>query len=90
MGVRTQTYIGIMNQAPHPNAAKLFIRFILTEEGADPWIKIGNYLPRTDIPAPEGAKTLDEISQITWTFDDGYVYDNVIQARDSYLVNISQ
>lgn len=90
MGVRTQTYIGIMNQAPHPNAAKLFIRFILTEEGADPWIKIGNYLPRTDIPAPEGAKTLDEISQITWNFDDGYVYENVIQARDSYLVNISQ
>lgn len=90
MGVRTQTYIGIMNQAPHPNAAKLFIRFILTEEGAAPWMKIGNYLPRTDIPAPEGAKTFDEISQITWNFDDGYVYNNVIQARDAYLVNISQ
>ena len=51
MGVRTQSYVGIMNQAPHPNAAKLWIRFILTPDGAKPWMSIGNYLPRTDIAA---------------------------------------
>lgn len=90
MGVITQTYTGIMNQAPHPNAAKLWIRFILTEEGADPWMKIGNYLPRTDIPAPEGAKSFEELSGLTWTFDDGYVYDNIVQARDFYLLNLSK
>lgn len=90
VGVQTQAYLGIMNQAPHPNAAKMFIRFILTEEGADPWMKIGNYLPRTDIPAPEGALPLDEIRKITWVFEDGYVYDNIIQARDFYLLNLSQ
>lgn len=90
MGVQTQTYVGIINQAPHPNAAKLWLRFILSEEGAAPWMKIGNYLPRTDIPAPEGAKALEEVSKITWTFDDGYVYNNIVQARDFYLLNLSQ
>jgi iron(III) transport system substrate-binding protein len=90
MGVITQSYLGILNQAPHPNAAKLFIRFILTEEGADPWMKIGNYLPRTDIPAPEGAKPFEELQKITYVFDDGYVYDNIIQARDFYLLNLAK
>lgn len=89
MGVRTQTYTGIMNQAPHPNAAKLWIRFILSPEGAKPWMGIGNYLPRTDIAAAEGAMPIDEISQITWSFEDGYVYDNIVAARDFYLLNLS-
>jgi ABC-type Fe3+ transport system substrate-binding protein len=30
-----------MNQATHPNAAKLFIKFITSEEGRDPWAKFG-------------------------------------------------
>jgi len=90
MGVRTQTYVGIMNQAPHPNAAKMWIRFLLTEEGSDPWMKIGNYNPRSDIPVAEGAKSLEELAKITWTFDDGYVYDNITQAKDFYLLNLGQ
>lgn len=90
VGVQTQAYLGIMNQAPHPNAAKLFIRFITTSEGADPWMKIGNYLPRTDIPAPEGAMPLEEISKISWSFDDGFVYDNIVQLRDFYLLNLGK
>lgn len=90
MGVRTQTYVGIINQAPHPNAAKLWLRFILTPEGAKPWMAIGNYLPRTDIPPAEGAKPLAEISKITWTFDDGYVYKNIVAARDFYLLNLGK
>jgi iron(III) transport system substrate-binding protein len=87
VGVQTQAYLGILNQAPHPNAAKLFIQFMTTPEGADPWLKIGNYLPRTDIPAPEGALSFDEINKITWAFDDGYVYDNIVQAR---VISIDQ
>ena len=90
VGVQTQAYLGILNQAPHPNAAKLFIQFMTTPEGADPWLKIGNYLPRTDIPAPEGALSFDEINKITWAFDDGYVYDNIVQARDFYLINLGK
>jgi iron(III) transport system substrate-binding protein len=89
MGVQTQAYVGIINQAPHPNAAKLFIRFVLNE-GADPWMKIGNYLPRTDMEPPEGAKTFTEIASMTWTFDDQYVYDNITQARDFYLLNLGK
>jgi iron(III) transport system substrate-binding protein len=89
MGVQTQAYVGIINQAPHPNAAKLFIRFVLNE-GADPWMKTGNYLPRTDVESPEGAKTFTEIAKMTWSFDDKYVYENITQARDFYLVNLGK
>lgn len=79
-----------MNQAPHPNAAKMFIRFILTEDGSKPWMGIGNYNPRSDIPVAEGAKSLEELAKITWTFDDGYVYDNITQAKDFYLLNLGK
>ena len=33
---------------------------------------------------------MDEISKITWTFDDGYVYKNIVAARDFYLLNLGK
>ncbi|RPI34499.1 MAG: ABC transporter substrate-binding protein [Chloroflexota bacterium] len=87
VGVKTQAYVGIMNQATHPNAAKLFIRFILNE-GAEPWVQIGNYLPRTDVEVVEGARPFEELNGITWAFNDLYVYDNIVQTRDFYLLNL--
>ncbi len=33
----------IANNAPHPNAAKLFIQFALSEDGFAPWNKFGAY-----------------------------------------------
>jgi len=87
-GVGTQSYIGILNQAPHPNAAKLWIRFITTLDGIDPWYKIGTYLPNPEMPAPEGAKPFSEVQAATWPVPDGFVYDNIVKARDFYLVNL--
>ncbi len=31
------TYVGIVEGAKHPNAARLFINFLMTEEGVSPW-----------------------------------------------------
>ena len=89
-GVATQSYIGILNQAPHPNAAKLWIKFITTLEGIDPWYKIGTYLPNPQMPPPEGALPYDFVQSNTWAVDDGFVYDNIIKARDMYLVNLGK
>ncbi len=43
MGIFKTSFLGIANNAPHPNAAKLFIRFILSEAGFAPWNEIGTW-----------------------------------------------
>jgi len=86
-GVQSQSYLAILNQAPHPNAAKLFIRFVMNE-GKDPWAKFGTYFPLTDYEVPEGMKTLDEVRQLTWLIAEQYSYEHLVQARDFYLLNL--
>jgi iron(III) transport system substrate-binding protein len=87
MGVQTQAYLAIMNQAPHPNAAKLFINFILNE-GFEPWNVIGDYSARTDVAAPEGAIPREELS--VWSQDDDFVYKNITKMRDFWTINFLQ
>jgi iron(III) transport system substrate-binding protein len=88
LGAQSQSYLAVINQAPHPNAAKLFIKFISSEEGRDPWAKFGTYFPDSTYEVPEGMKTLDEIFGMTWFIDEQYAYDNMVQARDFYLLNL--
>jgi iron(III) transport system substrate-binding protein len=88
--IGTQSYIGILNQSTHPNAAKLWIKYIMTQEGIDPWYKIGTYMPNPEMPAPEGAIPYSEISEMSWMFNDAFVYDNIVKARDFYLVNLGK
>ncbi len=89
-GIQSQSYLGIINQAPHPNAAKLWIKFITSEEGRDPWSKFGTFFPDTTYEVPEGMMTLEEIFEITWFIAEQYAYDHMIEARDMYLINLSQ
>ncbi len=88
IGIETQAYLAIINRAPHPNAAKLFINWVINEPGADPWRTIGNYMARTDLPDPEGAIPHAELS--AWQIDDMYVYKNITQVRDFYMINLLQ
>lgn len=90
LGVQSQSYLGIINQAPHVNAAKLWIKFIMSEDGRDPWAKFGTYFTDSTYEVPEGQKPLDEMMSMTWFIDEQYAYDNMIQARDFYLLNLSQ
>jgi iron(III) transport system substrate-binding protein len=88
-GVQAQSYAGVLNQAPHPNAAKLFIQFITSEEGRDPWAKFGTYFPDPTYVVPEGQKTLDEVQKLTWFIPEQYAYDKLVEARDFYLLNLT-
>ena len=88
MGIQSQSYLGIINQAPHPNAAKLWILWQTRPEGRDPWAKFGTYFPDSTYVVPEGQKTLDEIFTMTWFIDEQYAYDHMIEARDFYLLNL--
>ena len=89
LGVQSQSYLAIINLAPHPNAAKLFIRFVTSEEGRKPWAKFGSYFPDPAYEVPEGQKVLEDILAVTWFIKEQFAYDNMIQARDLYLLNLT-
>lgn len=90
MGVQTAAYVAIANGAPHPNAAKLFIDFVNTEEGFAPWNVIGNYSPRTDLKSPKGAIPYEELSKFVWTIDEMFAYNQITKVRDFWAINLLQ
>lgn len=90
IGVQTATYLAIVNRAPHPNAAKLFIQYVLGEEGSKPWSVIGDYSPRTDLASPKGAIPYAELSKMVWSVNEAYVYKNITKVRDFWAINLLQ
>lgn len=48
----SHTYV-IPTTAPNPNAAKLLVRFLLNEEGYEPWATPGSFPARSDWDPPE-------------------------------------
>ena len=87
-GAQAQSYLAVMNQAPHPNAAKLFIKFITSEDGRKPWAKFGTFFPDPTYEVPEGQLTLEEVQKLTWFIPEQFAFDNLVQARDFYLLNL--
>jgi iron(III) transport system substrate-binding protein len=85
-GILKSSYLGIANNAPHPNAAKLFIKFALTEEGFDPWNQFGAYPAAVGLPIAEGMPARDEIA--LWPSDDLYAYQNLSKIRDFWALNL--
>ena len=90
LGVQSQSYIGIINQAPHPNAAKLWIKFVTSPDGRDPWAKFGTYFPDSTYEVPEGQKPVQEMFDVTWFIAEQYAYDHMLEARDFYLLNLGK
>ncbi len=54
--------VGIMKDAPHPNAARLFENFYYTQEYSQAMIKTFNYALRADVPPPSGLP----IDRVKW------------------------
>lgn len=89
LGVQSQSYLAVINLAPHPNATKLFVRFITSEEGRKPWESFGSYITDSTYQVPEGQMDMKDMLAITWFVDDQFAYDNMIYARDFYFLNLS-
>jgi len=85
-GVLKANYLGIANNAAHPNAAKLFIKFALSQDGFDPWNKIGTYPSSEGLEVAEGMPPLAEVS--LWPSDDLFAYKNNSQIRDFWAVSL--
>jgi iron(III) transport system substrate-binding protein len=86
VGVLKANYLAIANNAPHPNAAKLFIKFALSQDGFDPWNKIGTYPASEGLTTAEGMPPRDELK--LWPSDDLFAYQNNSQIRDFWAVSL--
>ena len=52
-GVTYPTALMIADMAPHPNAAKLLIRYMMEEDGFKPWNEPGDYAARSNLEAQQ-------------------------------------
>lgn len=89
-GIPAQNNLYIVDNCPHPNAAKLLVRWMLGEsdgtgEGNAPWRSLGGWTVRDDVKDDEGQPALSELNLC----DDDlvYIYDNVSEVIDFITAN---
>ncbi|MBM3130148.1 MAG: hypothetical protein FJ009_16175 [Chloroflexi bacterium] len=84
--------LSMVNQAPHPNAAKLMVRWYMGDDkgglGRSPYNVPGDGNPRKDVAVPKGGKSVDEMQKLLWRNDPGYTYANAIKVRDFWIANL--
>jgi iron(III) transport system substrate-binding protein len=96
IGFTEETALAIANQAPHPNAAKLLIRWMEGDDkgsrGFTPFYVPGDYPTRKDVPPPKGAKPWADVQKFVWSGagDIDYTYNNAIKVRDFWLANLGK
>ena len=77
----------ILRRAPHPNAARLFMDFVLSREGQDLYVKeMGWHSARTDAAAPAIAEAPAELA----TVDPKLTQDEALKVRDEYVAKWKQ
>jgi len=71
------SFLLIRKNAKNPNAAKLFIEYLLTEEGFKPWSgSLGTYSSNPNIKPYPGDNTLDVWSRILVLESPEFIYQN--------------
>ncbi|MDX9801173.1 MAG: ABC transporter substrate-binding protein [Spirochaetia bacterium] len=80
----------IVNRAPHPNAAKLLIHYMLGDEkggeGYEPYYVAGNFSVRTDVPPIKGLKPITEMK--VWSASPEFVWYEGQQVLDFWTSNL--
>jgi len=75
-GVSYPTALVMADMAPHPNAAKLLIRYMMEKEGFAPWNEPGDFAARSSIEATQMEKfdlpSFDELN--LWPIDPEEIY----------------
>ena len=75
-GVSYPTALVMADMAPHPNAAKLLIRYMMEKEGFGPWNEPGDFAARSSIEATQMEKfdlpSFDELN--LWPIDPEEIY----------------
>lgn len=88
VGITKANHLVMAANAPHPNAAKILIRYLLGdsngEGGMSPFNVPGGWSSRSDV-TPKGDKHLDDLKDYTWFIDYDYVYDYGLEVRDFWM-----
>ena len=87
-GTSAAAFLGIAMNAPHVNAAKLYIRFTLTEQGNAPWMVYGDWSGRSDVPPSEGAPAFADVG--LWPDDGMLMFEIGSQVRDFWTINLGK
>ena len=86
-GCLQPSYLAIADRAPHPNAAKLMIRWLMgdpTREdmgGFQQWWNVGEWSPRMDIPVPLISYSLFDLESRAWDLDPHFVSAHIGEVR---------
>lgn len=89
LGIIKTSYLAVANKAPHPNAAKLFIRLALTPDGYEPWNKVGSYSAMPAMPLPEGATVpLVDVLAKGWLMNPHYDWQMSAKVRDFWAISL--
>ncbi|HSB00956.1 MAG TPA: hypothetical protein VLE49_09930 [Anaerolineales bacterium] len=86
IGILKSNYVAIANKAPHPNAAKLFIKFVLEQDGFKPWNKVGTFPGNYNLTAWDGAPKIADIK--VWLSDDAFAWANNSKVRDFFAAEL--
>ena len=87
-----QSYVGIIDQAPHPNAAKLMVRWLMGDskggQGFAPWFVPGDYSPRQGmVVLPQGAVPFPALRAKSWMIDPLFAYDHGPKVLEFWVAN---
>lgn len=88
VGITKENYLVMANKAPHPNAAKLMIQWLIGDasggKGFAPWQVPGQWSSRSDVK-PLLDISLADLSKYTWSVDYKWVYDQGLAVRDFWM-----
>jgi iron(III) transport system substrate-binding protein len=88
VGITKENYLVMANKAPHPNAAKLMIQWLIGDangaKGFAPWQVPGQWSSRTDVKPLLDIKLAD-LAKYTWYVDYKWVYDKGLEVRDFWM-----
>jgi iron(III) transport system substrate-binding protein len=88
MGIFKTSFLAIATNAPHPNAAKLFIKFILSEDGFAPWNELGTYPAAEGITVNKDNLPIDQLMPQVWEMDPVFDWNNVSKVRDFWAASV--
>ena len=85
-GVAYPTVLLIADRAPHPNAAKLLVRYMV-DKGIWPWNVHGDYAARSDIEAEQLKKfNLPPFEKLKmWSVDPKHAFDTKYEYMEFYM-----
>jgi len=88
VGITKRNFLVMANNAPHPNAAKMLVRWLLGDAeggaGMKPWLVPGQWPSRNDVK-PVLDANLSDLGNYTWYIDYKYVYEKGLEVRDFWL-----